>query len=50
MQDSQTLFSVIESNTPLFLDAYLLDGDRWIVGSLAVFGEAKPLCKSFLHD
>jgi hypothetical protein len=33
MQDSQTLFSVIESNTPLFLDAYLLDGDRWIFGS-----------------
>jgi hypothetical protein len=33
MQDSQPLFSVIESNTPLFLDAYLLDGDRWIFGS-----------------
>ncbi len=33
MQDSQTLFSVIESNSPLFLDAYLLDGDRWIFGS-----------------
>lgn len=33
MEIIDSLFSVSESNTPLFLDAYLMDGDRWIFGS-----------------
>ncbi|HEX7764028.1 MAG TPA: hypothetical protein VF433_10495 [Cellvibrio sp.] len=30
---SESLFSVEESTTPLFVDAYLMDGERWIFGS-----------------
>lgn len=30
---SESLFSVVESSTPLFVDAYLMDGERWIFGS-----------------
>lgn len=30
---SESLFSVVESTTPLFVDAYLMDGERWIFGS-----------------
>lgn len=33
MVTSESLFSVVESSTPLFLDAYLMDGERWIFGS-----------------
>lgn len=29
----ESLFRVAESSMPLFADAYLLDGDRWIFGS-----------------
>lgn len=27
------LYHVVESNSPLFLDAYLLDGEHWVFGS-----------------
>jgi hypothetical protein len=30
---SESLFSVVESTTPLFVDAYLMDGERWVFGS-----------------
>lgn len=30
---SESLLSVEESTTPLFVDAYLMDGERWIFGS-----------------
>lgn len=30
---SESLLSVVESTTPLFVDAYLMDGERWIFGS-----------------
>lgn len=30
---SESLFSVVESSTPLFVDAYLMDSERWIFGS-----------------
>lgn len=30
---SESLFSVVESTTPLFVDAYLVDSERWIFGS-----------------
>lgn len=30
---NESLFSVVESSTPLFVDAYLMDGERWIFGS-----------------
>lgn len=30
---SESLLSVVESSTPLFVDAYLMDGERWIFGS-----------------
>lgn len=30
---SESLLSVEESSTPLFVDAYLMDGERWIFGS-----------------
>lgn len=33
MEMCDSLFSVVESSTPLFLDAYLMDGERWIFGS-----------------
>lgn len=29
----RTLYQVVESNSPLFVDAYLLDGERWVFGS-----------------
>lgn len=33
MESQTSLFAVAESTTPLFLDAYLMDGERWIFGS-----------------
>lgn len=30
---NESLFSVVESSTPLFVDAYLMDGERWVFGS-----------------
>jgi hypothetical protein len=33
MEICDSLFSVVESTTPLFVDAYLMDGDRWVFGS-----------------
>jgi hypothetical protein len=33
MEICDSLFSIVESTTPLFVDAYLMDGDRWVFGS-----------------
>lgn len=33
MNIQESLYRVVESTTPLFLDAYLMDGERWIFGS-----------------
>lgn len=33
MDIQESLYRVVESTTPLFLDAYLMDGERWIFGS-----------------
>lgn len=33
MDIDNSLYSVVESSTPLFSDAYLMDGERWIFGS-----------------